>query len=123
MSHTTFWIRQNLRMSDRVSTPKAYDIRSDLSQTTYWIRQNLRMSDRVSPPKTYFAYTDLIYIYNIRYINIKIVIMLIIRRCCDNPASTFLRIPLRIRIPYDEIDSYDHIFRTILCDHSIICHA
>ena len=31
---------------------KAYDPRSDLSQTTCWIRQNLRMSDRLSPPKT-----------------------------------------------------------------------
>ena len=26
---------------------------------------------------------------------------------------------LRIGISYDVIDSYDHIFRTILCDHSI----
>ena len=33
MSHTTCWIRQNLRMSDRVSPPKAYDRRSDMSYT------------------------------------------------------------------------------------------
>ena len=33
-------------------TGKAYDTRSNMSHTTCWIRQNLRMSDRVSPHKT-----------------------------------------------------------------------
>ena len=31
---------------------KAYDTRSDMSHTTCWMRQNMRMPDRVSPPKT-----------------------------------------------------------------------
>ena len=32
--------------------PAGYDTRSDMSHTPCWMRQNLRMSDRVSPPKT-----------------------------------------------------------------------
>ena len=32
----------------------------------------------------YYRYTDLIYICNIKCRNIKSVIMLITRRCCDN---------------------------------------
>ena len=35
-----------------INTSKAYDTRSEMSHTTFWIRQNLRISDRVSPPKT-----------------------------------------------------------------------
>ena len=49
-------------MSDRVSLPKAYDTRSDLSQTTCLIRKNLMMSDRVSPPKAYDTRSDMSYV-------------------------------------------------------------
>ena len=38
-----------------------YDTRSDLSQTTCWIRQNLRMFDRVSPSKAYDTRSDMSY--------------------------------------------------------------
>ena len=40
---------------------KAYDTRSGLSQMTCWIRQNLRMSDRVSHPKAYDTRSDMSY--------------------------------------------------------------
>ena len=40
---------------------KAYDTRSDLSHTTCWIRQNLKISDRVPPPKAYDTRSDMSY--------------------------------------------------------------
>ena len=40
----------NIEMS--MGLYKAYDTRCDLSHKTCWIRQNQRMSDRVSPPTT-----------------------------------------------------------------------
>ena len=40
------------RNNVRLSATKAYDTQCDLSHTTWWIRQNLRMCDRVSPPTT-----------------------------------------------------------------------
>ena len=40
---------------------KAFDTRSDLSQTTCWVRQNLRMSGRVLSPKAYDTRCDMSY--------------------------------------------------------------